>query len=237
MSRKNIVFIGIGAVLLVSLYVGGWIWYLKERQGRQIHERRQEMQGQSEDQEKVYEVHGVLDVSGWKTYRNEDYGFEMKYPEDVNWKLNEDEDSSGQMVFVSLVKDEALVRRDPSTANVAVHCLKSINDEMHAIVRQVQYKNLKDFFSENPEAIEMRSVGLFSVSGMQGYFAVVGGQSWYFSSAFEKHNGNVCFIDFQRSYPKFEDHVEDFSIQKSMDPNKSLPSEELTILSTFRFFK
>ena len=48
--------------------------------------------------EEAPEITSDIDTSDWKTYRNEEYGFEVKYP--IEWAIDKDKTNNSEVVFV-----------------------------------------------------------------------------------------------------------------------------------------
>ena len=68
----------IAAVLIIALGAGVFVW---QKQGKQVQE-----QPKQEDTAKT-DISTDIDTSDWKTYRNEEYGFEVRYPGTIGVKL------------------------------------------------------------------------------------------------------------------------------------------------------
>ena len=91
MSKRNLI---IGIVILTAVVLAGgvfWFWQNNggQEKGREIR-RKPELtdQDRAKMQVEIDKLHeNPLDMSNWKTYRNEKYGFEVKYPE--NWVYTE----------------------------------------------------------------------------------------------------------------------------------------------------
>lgn len=99
--------IAIGMGILILLLIAGGLWISKKGKGKlqnqeqqqisqNIQQQSNEISGQNNNQQ-------AADINDWKTYRNEEYGFEVKYPE--NWFVRVDDsyyDSNGRVgVFFS----------------------------------------------------------------------------------------------------------------------------------------
>jgi len=88
MSKKAIITIVIAVVILVV--AGGVVWYLTQEQGISSKGQADEQQSgqlQVGDNQPVLDAESEInnqpseiDTSDWQTYRNEEYGFEVKYP-------------------------------------------------------------------------------------------------------------------------------------------------------------
>lgn len=76
MSKKLLLVVG--AVLAVVIAVIFWVWKKHNNDARQY---GQVQQNQTQN-EKI-----DIDTTNWKTYRNKEYGFEVKYPEE--WEYDE----------------------------------------------------------------------------------------------------------------------------------------------------
>jgi len=91
--------IAIGIILILVLIVGGYTyWQYSEMQKEEIDLPEVKIPDKTVVIEKEKEVTstepkektstGGIDISDWKTYRNEEYGFEIKYPK--NWEIKEE---------------------------------------------------------------------------------------------------------------------------------------------------
>lgn len=82
--NKRKISVAIGIVVTLALLAGGWVWYEKRQKAVQV------PKWETRGQQKI-STEDTVDAGDWKVYRNERYGFEMKYPK--NWIFEEREDS------------------------------------------------------------------------------------------------------------------------------------------------
>ncbi|KKT41258.1 MAG: hypothetical protein UW30_C0010G0014 [Candidatus Giovannonibacteria bacterium GW2011_GWA2_44_13b] len=81
--------IGIVIVLAVLAIVGGGYFYYQKNIKLQENAPtgKSQVQDFEKNTEKTTPTNSQIDTSTWKTYRNEKYGFEVKYPS--NWQISE----------------------------------------------------------------------------------------------------------------------------------------------------
>ena len=79
MKNKSIIIMI--SVILVLIIVGGGFWIVKN-QGK--NNNKEVLQEEALIQNKQESNIGEIDTSNWQVYKNEEYGFEVKYPE--GWK-------------------------------------------------------------------------------------------------------------------------------------------------------
>jgi len=92
MSKKAIITIVIAVVILVV--AGGWFWYGEKQKpvrepvvqngAEQVDDNQPVLDAGSE----INNQQSEIDMSDWQTYRNEEYGFEVRYPE--GWEMKEE---------------------------------------------------------------------------------------------------------------------------------------------------
>ncbi len=86
------------------------------KQGEEITERIRK-----EREQKIFDL---SDTSNWKTYRNEEYGFEVKYPESMFYP-KEITDSNGGL-YVQLTQKGYLINDRNHSVSISIYELKSI---------------------------------------------------------------------------------------------------------------
>ncbi len=95
MNKRNLI---IGIVILIALVGGVVLWQqknsqqeTKQRTNKEITKQTQEQKIKEQSNAQNQTIDGELkpeekiDTSSWKTYRNEEFGFEFKYPKD--WEV------------------------------------------------------------------------------------------------------------------------------------------------------
>jgi len=74
---KKPLIITIITVIILALIGGGVFWYLKTQKQEPVNNNEPVVNNEGEENGDVGEE---IDTSDWLTYRNEEYGFEVKYP-------------------------------------------------------------------------------------------------------------------------------------------------------------
>jgi uncharacterized membrane protein YvbJ len=83
MLKKIII---ITSIIVAVIIIGVITVYINQRQkGEEV---RKEPVAQPEEST-IESIIEFIDTSDWRTYRNEEYGFEIRYP--VNWSVHDEE--------------------------------------------------------------------------------------------------------------------------------------------------
>ncbi len=79
------VFFGIASAILLAAVVGAWCVFRNQKTTQpELGSSTQPIQAEGNSGE--MQASDVIDTSNWKTYRNEKYGFEFKYPSEIQIK-------------------------------------------------------------------------------------------------------------------------------------------------------
>lgn len=79
MNKKSLI-LSISMILLVALF-GGWLVF--RSQGDAQNMSKEPIVSENPAQPGEIQASDTIDTSSWRTYRNEEYGFEVRYPEDA----------------------------------------------------------------------------------------------------------------------------------------------------------
>ena len=86
MFKKEIPIIFVSLSVVVAGLVLGWVVFMKQEPSVSVKPPVNNNNQNNEDDEVINDNNdSEIDASNWKSYRNEEYGFEIKYPE--HWKL------------------------------------------------------------------------------------------------------------------------------------------------------
>jgi hypothetical protein len=82
MSKKSI---AIAIIAIIILIVGAGVW--KWQENKKVEEvKKQEIAKQNEVKKEEEKQKTEVDMNDWKIYRNEEFGFEVKYPREWNFR-------------------------------------------------------------------------------------------------------------------------------------------------------
>lgn len=203
-------------VLLAVITGGGIIWYTNQPEPSsppQLTLRQGSGQAISNQQPASPAGGSSIDISNWQTYRNEEYGFEFRYP--GNW-----------IGRVSTYQDEVFTLDTPENDQLRLDVEAGrINGEgfdhtlsIFVNTLEPEQSNLINYLEQNPEIGDIKSI---EFAGRSAFNAVSGG--------LEAHDNT--FIQINRHYIDiflgYVDRTVDFNLPETKIINQ--------ILATFKF--
>ena len=165
MSKKII--ISVVAVVILALIGGGAVWYFKQSNKPVNPPVTENELGQN-----ASTTTENVDTSNWLTYRNEEYGFEVKYPKEWNivnsqygngiifygedWKKEKDDFKK------SLMPSEMSIKFEDNIIDLEKWILKSLNQTNYKTIQEMVKKEI-DIFSYSTANINNLSVPVLTM--------------------------------------------------------------------------
>lgn len=177
---------GIGMLL-----IGGAVFVWQ----KQIKQEVSQNNTRQEDAVTITSVTNV-DISDWKTYKNEQYGYQIQYP--AEWVLKNKKLSE---VFLNSRENEANLEKIKSGAmygegymeDVIISYYESVADEPENIANHLGAKNLDDLVSTNPLISKIEKMKI--AAGEEAWMVKRGGFGTYLTVLIV-HNGHLYQIMF-----------------------------------------
>jgi hypothetical protein len=119
----------------------------------------------------------TADTAGWKTYKNKEYGFEFKYPNDWQSITPLPHAKFGEIAFFRSTKTIESLERDASfspgyTYDLVVYRWKSLGDLFGG---GTKYSSLEAVFNDKNAQIDFRKDAELLVNGVKVYKVTIGG--------------------------------------------------------------
>jgi uncharacterized protein YxeA len=197
-------------LILVLVVIAGGIWYGKNNRPQTVKNNQQESREQVKQNQNHQEE---TSASDWKTYKNNKYGFEMKYPN--NWKMSENSGNNSDPSVASFVSPETqkLIeqKRIQTNCDLSVYYYNSIADEPENNNKLATIKEMID----NNQLIT--KIGTTKLGDKEAIDVVWGGYGSYYTILSENkgHLYKVFFCD--------------------KDSKDKLTATDKNILDSFRF--
>ncbi len=168
------------------------------------------------NQEQLSEIPSTsIDTSQWKTYRNEGYGFEVKYPN--GWMAAEKSGDNADPSVVSFTSQETQNavknRNSASSCDVSIYYYPSVSDEPE---NQSKTSNLDEMIDRNHL---ITRVGTIQIDNVDAVDVIRGGFGTYYTILAVKNNHLYEILFCNR------------------DSKEALAPVDKSILKTFQFLK
>lgn len=166
------------------------------------------------------EVSKPIDTSNWKTYKNEKYGFEIKYPK--SWVMAEVnsgfvDDDGAIVTFETPDTDELIEEKMISPGyrhNLVISYWDTIGDEPEGKINNLNAKSIPDYLKKNPF---VQKISETTIAGYKAYEILSVGYGQAYGIWIDKE-GHVYKLYFSRTWDK-----------------SKLGEIENNMLSTFKF--
>ncbi|PID51866.1 MAG: hypothetical protein CR972_04995 [Candidatus Moraniibacteriota bacterium] len=200
--KKHIIIICIILLIVTTL---GIFWYTQKNTGKSVQtEIQKEVKNEKEkiNNETIYNNDEKIDTSDWQTYRNEEYGFEFKYPE--NWKVIEDYNPTTPLADMTL----KIMPQNTCTENKNLFFDILISTYKEKITPKKWYQHQ----CENPDEIKgyKGETKEFKVGGLEAYLVVENKTTYEDINYILFKNGTILFLTFRKknndknfSYPQY----------------------------------
>ncbi len=249
----------VASVVITALVVGGAVYLLQNQRVQQTNqevkelqqqvaqlqeekdrEEKQEQQGDNRAEQAPSEAATSSVPADWKTYTNEEFGFEVKYPGEIHISESSVDDGVTLEHSVSWQKHKNpcdLKGTMPPLESVTDFSLtlRVVNTPLNATVRQ-EYPALSENLSESGFTEESGFIEKAEVEGLVGYKVMRGVEGCGSSIYFFPQNDRTLIAD-RAWIPYFGSYVSEQEIRDI--PSVILPKKETRlfnqILSTFHF--
>ncbi|OGF28294.1 hypothetical protein A2477_03325 [Candidatus Falkowbacteria bacterium RIFOXYC2_FULL_47_12] len=192
MNKK--VIISVATVIILALIGGGVFWYLKT-QKREVNppvtenkpEQTQDNNNQLQRQVASSTTKDI-DMSNWETYRNEEYGFEVKYPE--GWELSEEykQYNSHNVIAVKKMFVNQYGSTDGSIIKINVYSVDNKKD-----VREW----LDKLFPVDSETSTLHKISNIKIASIEATYRTITSNvsGGYFNDVAFQNNNDIYYIE------------------------------------------
>ncbi len=214
MTKKNWLILG-----TLLLLVGGFFWLMQKRQASVNQPVDTDPVVETSNQS---ELEAKIDISDWKVYKNEEYGFEFKYPKD--WKVEKKSGVNSDPSIVSITSPETTdwIQKAISTGSNCEGCGPDISFYYYSSIKDepsngsIKASNIHELLDKDEFS---REIGVAKFGDTEFIKSIQGGFGAYFV-LFAQKNAALYKIFFTHAdseealRPVDKAVIESFRIQK-----------------------